>query len=208
MTDPRADIFAFMRGLKPLAQADVDRANALLDALGAKRAAEAPVSVPGGVADVLGSYDRTALIAELRRDEGERLRAYKDTVGKWTIGIGRNLDDVGTAPLDRTVADVKAKGITSAESAAMLSHDLGRVEADLDRRLPWWRKLDPVRQRVMVNMCFNLGIGGLCGFVNTLKMIEEHRFTEAASNMLASKWARQVGARAQRLSAMMRTGAA
>lgn len=154
------------------------------------------------------SYDRPSMIAELRRDEGERLKAYKDTVGKWTIGVGRNLDDVGTAPLDRTVADVKAKGITGDETSQMLAHDLDRVDGDLDKRLPWWRDLDPVRQRVLVNMCFNLGIGGLCGFVNTLAMIRTHRYTEASSNMLQSKWARQVGQRATRLSNMMRTGAA
>lgn len=154
------------------------------------------------------TYDRTAMIAEIRRDEGERLKAYKDTVGKWTIGVGRNLDDVGTAPLSRSVAYVKANGITEAESAEMLAHDLDRVDADLDKRLAWWRDLDPVRQRVLVNMCFNMGIGGLCGFVNTLSMIRTHRYTEAASNMLASKWARQAGARATRLSNIMRTGAA
>lgn len=154
------------------------------------------------------TYDRTIMRAELKRDEGERLKAYRDTVGKWTIGIGRNLDDVGAAPLTRSVADIKVKGITSAESAAMLDHDLERVDADLDRRLPWWRSLDPVRQRVMVNMCFNLGIGSLCGFANTLKMVETNRYTEASKNMLASKWATQVGERAKRLSGMMRTGAA
>lgn len=154
------------------------------------------------------TYDRTIMIAELDRDEDNRLRAYKDTVGKWTIGVGRNLDDVGTAPLDRTVADVKANGITADESARMLAHDLDRIDGDLDKRLAWWRELNAVRQRVLVNMCFNMGIGGLCGFVNTLGMIRDHRYTEAASNMLQSKWARQVGARATRLAAMMRTGAA
>lgn len=154
------------------------------------------------------TYDRSIMIAELRRDEGERLKAYKDTVGKWTIGVGRNLDDVGTAPLTRTVADIKAKGITATESATLLGYDLDRVDADLDKRLPWWRGLDPVRQRVMVNMCFNLGIGGLCGFVNTLRMIQQHRYTEAANNMMLSKWAQQVKGRANRLSGMMKTGAA
>lgn len=154
------------------------------------------------------TYDRATMIAELDRDEGERLKAYKDTVGKWTIGVGRNLDDVGTAPLNRTVADVKANGITAAESAQMLAHDLDRVDSDLDKHLPWWRELDPVRQRVLVNMCFNMGIGGLCGFVNTLGMIRQHRYIEASRGMLQSKWARQTGARATRLAAMMRTGAA
>lgn len=159
-----------------------------------------------------GTYDRVAMIAELRRDEGERLKAYRDTVGKWTIGIGRNLDDVGTEPLARSVADVKAKGINAAEADLMLMHDLDRVDRDLDRKLSWWRTLDPVRQRIMVNMCFNMGIGdgvkGLTGFKNTLRMIEEKRFEAAAANMLASKWSRQVGQRANRLSNMMKTGTA
>lgn len=154
------------------------------------------------------TYDRTTMIAELRRDEGERLKAYKDTVGKWTIGVGRNLDDVGTAPLTRTVADVKANGISADESAQMLAHDLDRVDGDLDKHLPWWRGLDPVRQRVLVNMCFNMGIGGLCGFVNTLSRVHGGQYAAAAEGMLLSKWARQVGARATRLAAMMRTSAA
>lgn len=156
------------------------------------------------------TYDRPTMIAELRRDEGERLKAYRDTATppRWTIGVGRNLDDVGTAPLARSVADVKAKGITEAESASMLAHDLDRVDADLGRHLPWWRKLDPVRQRVLVNMCFNMGVGSLCGFKNTLTMVEQGRFAGAAANMLLSRWAAQVGARAERLAYMMRTGGA
>src|SRR5439155_14876761 len=137
--------------------------------------------------------DRAAIVAGLRRDEGERLKAYRDSVGKWTIGVGRNLDDVGTAPLPRSVDDVKARGVNEAESAAMLEHDLDRVDADLDRRLPWWRKLDAVRQRVLVNMCFNMGVGSLCGFKNTLTMIEQGRYAGAAAGMLASRWAAQVG---------------
>jgi lysozyme len=153
------------------------------------------------------TYDRATMRAELKRDEGERLKPYKDTVGKWTVGVGRNLDDVGTAPLNRSVEDVKAHGITAAESAQMLDHDLDRVDADLDRRLPWWRKLDPVRQRVLVNMAFNMGIDSFCGFTNTLRMVERGDYEEAAAGMMASKWARQVHARADRLASMMRTGA-
>jgi lysozyme len=154
------------------------------------------------------TYDRAAMRAELVRDEGERLRAYRDTVGKWTIGVGHNLDDVGTAPLGRSVEEVKANGITADEAALMLEHDLERVDTDLDGHLPWWRKLDPVRQRVLVNMCFNMGIGSLCGFRNTLRMVEVGNYTGAATGMLTSLWARQVGARATRLADMMKTGAA
>lgn len=159
------------------------------------------------------SYDRAAMIAELRRDEGERLRAYRDSVGKWTIGVGRNLDDVGIRPDEEAHLGIDtraamANGITADQSAYLLDRDLDHVDAALDKHLPWWRRLDPVRQRVLVNMAFNMGIMGLLGFRNTLRMIEAGSYDLAASNMMASLWARQVKARASRLAVMMRTGAA
>jgi lysozyme len=164
----------------------------------------------GAAAEAASAWDRQKLEDELTVDEGKRLKAYKDTVGKWSIGIGRNLDDVGTAPLSRTKADVLANGINEAECDLLFDYDIKRTEADLDRKLPWWRKLDPVRQRVMLNMCFNMGIGngqsGLTGFVNTLGMVERGEYSRAADGMLNSKWARQVGIRSQRLANMMREG--
>lgn len=178
-----------------LTQAMVDAINAIM--------------YPEGQAHA-STWDREKLEAELTVDEGKRLKAYKDTVGKWSIGIGRNLDDVGTAPLTRTKADVLANGINEAECDQFFDYDIRRTEKDLDRKLSWWRTLDPVRQRVMLNMCFNMGIGdgqhGLTGFVNTLGMIERGEYSRAADAMLQSKWARQVGIRAQRLANMMREG--
>lgn len=168
------------------------------------------------------TYDRAVMRAELGRDEGVRLRVYRCTAGKLTIGCGRNLDDVGirsgeAAALGITLRGVIANGITSAQSDALLDGDIDAAEADLDCALPWWRRLDPVRQRVLLNMCFNLGIGrraspgrparGLLGFSNTLALIQSGQYAAAASNMLMSKWARQVGLRAVRLSVMMKEGA-
>ena len=135
-------------------------------------------------------FDRATLISELTRDEGRRLMPYVDTVGKTTIGVGRNLTDVG---------------ITDAECDMMLSDDIDRTTAWLDGKLPWWRKLDPVRQRVIINMAFNMQ-GGLLTFVNTLAAMQAGNYAAAANGMLASKWATQVGQRAQRLAAMMRNG--
>lgn len=135
-------------------------------------------------------FDRATLIAELTRDEGRRLMPYVDTVGKTTIGVGRNLTDVG---------------ITDAECDMMLSDDIDRTTAWLDSKLPWWRQLDPVRQRVIINMAFNMQ-GGLLTFVNTLAAMQAGNYAAAANGMLASKWATQVGQRAQRLAAMMRNG--
>lgn len=128
---------------------------------------------------------------ELKRDEGMRLMPYRDTVGKLTIGVGRNLDDVG---------------ISESEADFLLMSDVGRAEGGLDGRIPWWRTLDETRQRVLVNMAYNMGIDGLMGFKNTLKAVQDGRWDAAAEGMLDSKWAQQVGARASRLADMMRTG--
>lgn len=136
------------------------------------------------------------LIEQLRLHEGERRKPYRDTVGKLTIGIGRNLDD---------------KGLRRDEIEYLLSNDIADARADLDRYLPWWRGLDPVRQRVLIDMVFNMGAGspgkgGLLSFVNTLSEIRRGNYGIAADMMLASKWSQQVGRRAERLATMMRTG--
>ena len=68
------------------------------------------------------------------------------------------------------------------------------------------RDLDPVRQRVMLNMTFNMGVGWIDDFKNTVETIRRGDYASAASGMLKSKWHKDVGDRAQRLAAMMRTG--
>lgn len=139
---------------------------------------------------------REDLIAQLERHESLKLKPYRDSVGKLTIGIGRNLDDVG---------------ISVKESHFLCDNDLDeRVFPALDRSLPWWRTLSAARQQVLANMCFNLGIGRLLGFKNTLALIQAGKFAEASVEMLKSKWAIQVGKepgeRAYELSEMMRDG--
>ena len=131
------------------------------------------------------------LAAALEIDEGERLRLYRDTVGKLTIGVGHNIED---------------KGISSATSAFILREDIYEVIEGLNLAIPWWMDLDDVRQRVLANMAFNLGVNGLLGFKRTLRAVREGRYADAADYMLQSKWARQVGKRAVRLSQEMRDG--
>ena len=157
------------------------------------------------------TYDRTKLEAELTRDEDLRLKTYRCTAGKLSIGIGRNLDDVGisaaeTQALGITKASCIARGITRAQASALFGNDIAGCERALDRCLAWWRTLNPVRQRVLLNMCFNMGIGTLLTFKNTLEFMRTGKFGAAAEGMLASRWRRQVGARALRLAEMMRTG--
>lgn len=149
-----------------------------------------------------------ALIADLVRDEGLRLRPYRDTEGLLTIGVGRCLD---TSPLTADELahighDCRSRAITETQAKYLLAQSIDATLADLDRELPWWRDLDEVRQRVLANMAYNLGIRGLMGFRNTLSAVRRGDYAIAATGMIGSKWARQVGARADRLAVMMREG--
>jgi lysozyme len=129
---------------------------------------------------------------QLLRYEGLRLKPYRCTAGKLTIGIGRNLDDCG---------------ISQKEAYALLDNDIRNCEQQLLDEIPViYNALDEVRQSVLLNMCFNLGLKGLLGFNNTLAFIAAGDWERAANGMLASKWAKQVGRRAIELSELMRKG--
>jgi len=131
------------------------------------------------------------LKAVLIRHEGLKLKPYKDTVGKLTIGVGRNLDD---------------RGITEDEALYMLDNDIRILEEELDRVLPWWRELDDVRQEVLLNMAFNLGVPKLLRFENFLRALREGNYAQASEEMLNSLWRQQVGRRAKELAIAMRNG--
>jgi len=129
---------------------------------------------------------------QLVRHEGLRLKPYRCTSGKLTIGIGRNLDD---------------RGISQTEAYVLLENDIQNCEMQLVDEIPEiYNTLDEVRKSVLLNMCFNLGIGGLLEFNNTLAFIAAGDWERAANGMLASKWAKQVGRRAIELSELMRKG--
>jgi lysozyme len=132
------------------------------------------------------------LRTQLEIDEELRLFPYRDTVGKWTIGYGRNLTD---------------KGISRDEADYMLDNDIDEHIEKIRANLAFFDSLSEPRQMVLSNMAFNLGVNGLLGFKNTLAAVAEGRYEEAARMMLQSQWARQVGERARRLSEIMRTGA-
>jgi lysozyme len=132
------------------------------------------------------------LVADLNRDEGRRLKPYVDTVGKTSIGVGRNLTDVG---------------ISDAECDTLLQNDIEKTLAWLDANLSWWRNLDAVRQRALANMAFNMR-ARLLGFTNTLAALQKSDWQTAHDEMLDSVWAKQVGERATRLANMILTGAA
>lgn len=127
---------------------------------------------------------------DLRIDEGIRSKPYRDTVGKLTIGVGRNLDDVG---------------LSADEIEFLLDNDLKRVCLDLDHLIPQWRGYAEPVQRVLINLAFNLGVRKLATFKKTLKFIDLRLYKSAADELLRSTYAAQVGARAQRLAEILRS---
>ena len=130
------------------------------------------------------------IYAQLERDEGRRLFPYMDQTGNLTIGVGHNLT---------------ANGLTNHRIDQILRDDVADISAQLTT-LSWFAQLDPVRQAAIVNMAFNMGFLGLLEFHRAISFLESKRYDDAADEVLNSKWAAQVGIRAVRIAAQIRTG--
>ena len=139
------------------------------------------------------TMDMAALRAELERDEGRRKKLYRCTAGKLTGGIGHNFDD---------------RGLSDAAIDFIFEEDLRDAMRDLSVALPWWSStLNDARQRVLVNMVFNMGISRVLMFKLALSHMRNGEWSKAAAEMRNSDWYRQVGDRAERLATMMEKGA-
>lgn len=126
--------------------------------------------------------------ALLEKHEGFRRFPYKDSVGKLTIGIGRNIED---------------RGITRMEAIFLLENDIEDFYNELNEGFYWYEALDPVAKVVMLDMAFNMGFAGLKTFKVTLEHLKNHNYKAASVSMLQSKWANQVGSRAVELSELL-----
>lgn len=123
--------------------------------------------------------------------EGEKLFPYRCPEGKLTIGCGRNIED---------------RGISEDESRYLLSNDIELSRSELEANLTFFKTLNYVRQAVLIDMHLNMGWPSLSGFQKALTAIGRGKFKDAATEMLDSRWADQVGARATRLAEMMQSG--
>jgi Phage-related lysozyme (muraminidase) len=139
----------------------------------------------------LMEYNKEDLIEQLIDHEGLKLKPYECTAGKLTIGVGRNLED---------------RGISDDEAEYLLHNDIEIVERELLEAQPLVSMLDAVRQRVLVDMGFNLGTPTLMKFQKMWDAVEDEDWEEASAQMLDSRWAKQVGRRAVRLADAMKTG--
>lgn len=125
------------------------------------------------------------------RHEGLRLKPYRCTAGKLTIGVGRNIED---------------NGISKEEADFMLMNDIAQCYKELQTNFPWSKDLSPRRQGVLVEMIFNLGIARFSKFKNMLSACQFGDFEKAASEALNSSWHTQVGKRAETLANILKEG--
>lgn len=135
------------------------------------------------------------LTAQLRRDEGTKSAAYKDSEGWLTIGVGRLID-----------SRKPGAGLRPDEIDYLLKNDIADRVAALTKALPWFSVLDEARRGVLVNMAFQLGTAGLLEFSYTLGLVRDGKYAEASMQMLKSRWASQTPERAKRLAEQMKTG--
>lgn len=136
---------------------------------------------------------REIVTEQLQRHEGVKRFSYIDTVGKTTIGCGRNLTD---------------KGLSPAEIDLLLTNDITDAEDDARRLLSdsIFEALSDNRKTVMVNMAFNLGYARLSRFSKMLSALKTSRYKEVAQEMRESAWAQQVKGRAEELAKLMEIG--
>jgi len=133
------------------------------------------------------------LIDMLKRHEGVRSHVYLCSAGYETLGVGRNISESGL-------------GLTEDEIDFLLINDITRVKQELTDTYFWFPALNEARQDAMIDICFNLGLTRLRGFVKAIEAMSREQFDIAADEFMDSRWATQVGNRAVEVTEMIRTG--
>ena len=157
-------------------------------------------------------YNAENFVNKLIAHEGLRLQVYKDTLGIDTIGIGRNLEDRGITKEELDWMDIPNMdavyeyGITEADAMYLAKNDVQIVEEELVRAHPCVEELDAVRQLVLMDMAFNMGVPRLRKFTKMWNAVHEKKFDIAAKEMLDSRWAVQVKSRSTKLAHAMHHG--
>jgi lysozyme len=129
----------------------------------------------------------------LKAEEGFRDYAYQDHLGYWTIGYGRLIDKR------------KGGGITEDEADVLLENDINHKDIELHKSLPWLKDEHQNIQDALLLMSFQMGVKTLLSFKNTIKLIRQKKYKEAADNAMQSLWARQTPARAKRVTDLIRS---
>nr|5YQR_A Chain A, Endolysin/Membrane-anchored lipid-binding protein LAM6 fusion protein [synthetic construct] len=150
----------------------------------------------------------------LRIDEGLRLKIYKNTEGYYTIGIGHLLTkspslNAAKSELDKAIGRNTNGVITKDEAEKLFNQDVDAAVRGILRNAklkPVYDSLDAVRRAALINMVFQMGETGVAGFTNSLRMLQQKRWDEAAVNLAKSRWYNQTPNRAKRVITTFRTG--
>lgn len=141
---------------------------------------------------------------QIINDEGLQLTVYKDSLGKDTIGCGHLMAN----PLPGAVQSYLNENgcITQDMAFDMLDEDIEHARSILLIRLPWIGSLNEVRQDVLIEMVYQLGINGVMAFKKMLNALQEGNFDLASFEMLNSYWHFQTPQRCERLANVILTG--
>lgn len=140
--------------------------------------------------------------------EGMRLKPYYCPAGKLTIGVGRNLESNPLTPeeVKRLGRKSLQNGISKEEAVFLLHNDIRRTESFCQSKIPCWKNLDDERQYALLDMVFNLGIGGVLKFKKMLSALKKGDYSAAATACRQSAYAKQTGQRAERIARLIATG--
>lgn len=139
------------------------------------------------------------IYGDLEKFEGRKHKAYQDTLGNWTIGVGHHDHNLHA-------------GVIWPDSAidSTLRADVANVQKTLDGSpifKEWWREMLEPRQDALVNMGFNMGVATLATFGDFLQLLRVGLYEQAADDALHTLWAKQVGlARSQFVTGLIKTG--
>ena len=136
-------------------------------------------------------FDMDKMIEQLVDHEGLELLPYEDSLGIITIGVGRNLEE---------------RGISEDEAFYLLGNDIEIIWDELIKQHPIVEDLDDQRQMILLDMAFNMGVPRLGKFKKMWAAIEDGDMIEASKQALDSRWADQVGRRAERLAERLTSG--
>ena len=150
--------------------------------------------------------DLGTAIQRLCIHEGIRLEPYKSLAGYSAIDVGRNLAASTITEEERKVVGDWRHGITKNAAFYLLRNDIVRIEKECKKNIGFWRNLDDERQYALLDMAFNLGIKGLLQFKKMLSDMAIGNYRGAAKECLNSKYARDVGKRAERIAKTIETG--
>ena len=131
---------------------------------------------------------------QLKIDEGVKYEIYEDHLGYATFGIGHLITDTDEEygwPIGTKVSEDRVNEVFKTDVQKFIN-ETQKVFPDLIN------KPDNI-QIVLINMCFNLGAPRLSKFKKFIAAINDEQWIEAAVEMMDSRWARQVGPRAERL---------